>query len=179
MKFIRMIIIALLIVVVGFAINEYVIKDIIYPIKYNNIIEKVAKEYNIDKYLICAIIKVESNFNEKAVSSSGAKGLMQIMDNTAVEVGNILQIDNFETDMLYNPEINIQIGVKYFSMLYNKYEDNRLALIAYNAGQGNLDSWIKEEKVTDEQSCYNLPFKETTAYWQKVMREYNIYSMLY
>lgn len=179
MKFIRMIIIALVIVVVIFAINEYIIKDIIYPIKYKETIEKVSKEYNIDKYLIYSIIKVESDFNENAVSSSGAKGLMQIMDNTAIEVGKKLEIDKFNVDMLYTPEINIQIGVKYFSILYNKYEDNILALIAYNAGQGNLDSWIKDQKVTDEQSYYNLPFKETTVYWQKVMREYKIYSMLY
>ena len=70
------------------------------------------------------IIKVESDFDKNATSNSGAKGLMQLMDSTAQELAKELNIENFNSSMLYDPEINIMLGSKYFDKLLSKYNEN-------------------------------------------------------
>lgn len=151
--------------------------NILYPIKYSEYIEKYAGEYHIDKNLVYAIIKQESNFNEKAISSKGAVGLMQIMNKTANEVVERTDIDEVN---LYDPEINIQIGVKYFSELIDKYDNEKMAIIAYNAGTGNVDKWIKEDIISrNGENLENVPFKETNMYLRKVLKNYEIYNKLY
>ena len=92
-----------------------------YPIKYSEYVEKYAKENEIDPLLVYAIIKVESNYNPNSKSKSNAIGLMQLMEKTAEEQVKFLNIDyNGEQD-LYDPEKNIQIGVKYFKNLMGYY----------------------------------------------------------
>ena len=78
-------IIVLIIIVVLLINSDYILKKI-YKIKYQEYVEKYSEEYLVDPYLIYAIIKAESNFNEGALSNKGAIGLMQLMDNTAKEV---------------------------------------------------------------------------------------------
>lgn len=167
-----------MICIVMFTLN-YFIKEKIYIKPYNEFVKDISQEYNIEENLIYAIIKVESKFKEDATSSAQAKGLMQVVDSTAQEMSEKIGMINFEPNMLYQPQVNIEIGTKYFSTLVNKYDDVILALIAYNAGQGNLDKWMRNGQVTDVASYYNLPYSETTAYWQKVMREYNAYNKIY
>lgn len=170
-------VIAICAVMYGF---DYFVKNKVYIKPYNDIVKEVSNKYDVDENLIYAIIKVESKFNQNVVSSANAKGLMQIIDDTGEEMGQKIGIINFEPNMLYEPDINIELGTKYFKTLYDKYDGNiTLALIAYNAGQGNLDRWISEGLVTDQQSYYNLPYNETTVYWQKVLREYNAYNTIY
>lgn len=91
-----------------------------------------AEAYNIDEELIRAVIQVESGWNPRAVSSKGALGLMQLMPGTA----NMLGVDD-----PFDPEQNIEGGVKYLSDLTDKYNgDVEKALAAYNAGPGRIDS---------------------------------------
>lgn len=180
MKLLKKIIIFLLLLIIFALIGSLGLKNYVYSKPYSDIVQDVSRKYDIDENLIYAMIKVESNFQPNAISRAQAKGLMQIIDETAVEISNRLKIEDFTVDMLYDPKINIEIGTKYFSTLLNKYENNEiLALIAYNAGQGNLDKWISDGKVKGEESYTNLPYAETTVYWQKVMREYNVYNKLY
>ena len=73
-------------------IDDIIMKKL-YPLKYSEYVEKYAKEYNIDKYMVYAIIKAESNFNENAKSSSDAIGLMQIMEITAIETARKMDLD--------------------------------------------------------------------------------------
>ncbi len=94
--------------------------------KYDGIIENKAIKYSIPKKLIKSIIKQESNFNSKAVSIKGAKGLMQLMPQTA----DLLGVRN-----IFNPEENIEAGVKYLRTMLNRFNgDITKALAAYNAG---------------------------------------------
>lgn len=158
---------------------NYFVKNKVYIKPYNDVVKEIAYKYQIEENMIYAMIKVESKFNQNVVSKAHAKGLMQIVDSTAMEVSEKIGIENFSPSMLYEPDVNIEIGTKYFKMLLDKYDDVRLALIAYNAGQGNVDKWINNGDISDEQSYYNLPYKETTVYWQKVLREYNAYKRIY
>lgn len=151
--------------------------NFLYPIKYSEYIDKYACEYNIDKNLVYAIIKQESNFNEKAISPKGAVGLMQVMNRTANDVVKRIDIDKVN---LYDPEINIHIGVKYFSELIEKYNDEKMAIIAYNAGTGNVDKWIQENIISENgENLEKVPFRETNMYLRKVLKNYEIYNKLY
>lgn len=159
-------------------LDKIVMKKI-YPLKYIEYVEKYAKEYDIDKYLVYAIIKAESNFEEDAKSASNAVGLMQIMEATAVETADKMDLNITEED-LFNPELNIKIGLKYFTSLLEKYNNYNLAIIAYNAGIGNVDKWIQEGTIkADGSDIENVPFKETNNYVRKILRDYEIYKELY
>lgn len=160
-------------------IDDIIMKKL-YPLKYSEYVEKYAKEYNIDKYMVYAIIKAESNFNENAKSSSDAIGLMQIMEITAIETARKMDLEVTEED-LFKPDLNINIGLKYFTYLLSQYDNNYpLAIIAYNAGMGNVDAWIKDGTIKEDGTdIENVPFKETNNYVRKILRDYEIYKELY
>lgn len=173
-------IIIVIIILLGLLGCICLVKNIIYQKKYVNIVSTMSDKYEIDENLIYAVIKTESNFDENAISKANAKGLMQIVDDTAIEISKKIGIDNFNVDMLYNPEINIEIGTYYMKELYDKYQNRIIAIIAYNAGQGNVDKWLEEGIITKDNNTFsNIPYKETATYWKKVLREYNIYNTLY
>lgn len=145
----------------------------VYKKDYSEYVEKYAKQYNIDEKLIYAIIKNESNFNKDAISPVGAKGLMQVMEGTAYDVAKELEVNNYD---LLLPEDNIKIGIKYFSDLLEKYGEMSLALAAYNAGFGKVDSWINAGIIKSDGTDYeNIPYKETNMYVRKILRDYDIY----
>ena len=153
----------------------------LYPKEYSEYIEKYAKEYNIDSLWIYSIIKAESNFKINAKSNSNAIGLMQIMLSTAKEIGSEI---NFEEDIteekLFEPEINIQIGTAYFKILLDKYNNYNLALIAYNAGMGNLDKWLEQGIIDAKgENLEAIPFQETKNYVKKILQNYKVYSEIY
>ena len=125
--------------------------------KYQPEIWKASQRYGVDYNLVKAVIKAESNFNPKAVSRAGAKGLMQLMPQTA----NLLQVNDS-----FHPEENIDGGVRYLRYLMNLYNDNlQLALAAYNAGEGAV---YKYRGIP--------PYQETQTYVQRVLRYYEQYS---
>lgn len=168
----------LIIIFSGFTI---ILKQI-YPKKYENIVKTYAQKYQVDELLIYAIIKAESNFKEEVVSNSGAIGLMQIMESTAEEIANELNIEDFTgIEDLKNIETNIEFGVKYFSDLLKEYDNNYLlALAAYNAGKGNVIKWINNGIIkSDGSDIENIPFKETNIYVRKIVRDYEIYQKIY
>ena len=157
-KFIKamiIIIIALAIIFVLFKIvrvQNIALKKI-YPTKYNEYVEKYSKENNVDKYMIYAIIKAESNFKSDVKSNSNAIGLMQLLENTAVEMSNSIKKDEITEKSLYDPEMNIKLGISYYSYLLKHYRGNNiLALTAYNAGMGNVDNWIKKGVIKSDGS---------------------------
>ncbi len=93
----------------------------IYPLHYYDLIEKYATEYEVDPYLVLAIIKNESKFNPDAVSKKDAKGLMQIAPITGKWACEKLEIPDYTEDMLFEPELNIRIGVWYLNVLKQEF----------------------------------------------------------
>jgi soluble lytic murein transglycosylase-like protein len=125
-------------------------------VKYDTLIAAAAERHKVDYALIKAIIKAESNFDHRAVSPKGAQGLMQLMPRTA----SSLQVrDSFE------PEDNIEGGVRYLRYLINVYDGHLpLALAAYNAG---------EKAVARHRGI--PPFAETRTYVHRVLDHYERY----
>ena len=152
----------------------------LYPKKYEEYVYKYSDELNIDPMLTFAIIKTESNFDEKIESKSGAIGLMQLMENTAEEQAERLNIQ-YSKEMLYNPEMNLKLGLNYFNTLLDYFNQNYiLAFTAYNAGLGNVQKWIKEGTIKEDGTdIENIPFKETNMYVRKIINNYEIYKDLY
>ena len=141
----------------------------------NEYVNKYAEEYGVEKNLVYALIKAESNFNPKAISHQNANGLMQLMYPTAEELANKCQIKLTKENIL-DPDININLGTQYIAILLDKYECVELALAAYNAGSGNVDKWIKKGIIkSDGSNIENIPYKETNMYVRKIMRDYEIY----
>lgn len=180
MKKIGVLLIIILIVVLGYFFNRETILKKFYKTEYSEYVEKYAKENNVDPLLVYAVIKAESNFKEGALSSKGACGLMQLMDNTAKEVAvnKVMEYESGST--LYSPEKNISLGVTYYASLKAQFGNDRVALAAYNAGSGNVSEWIKKGIIkADGSDIENIPYKETNMYVRKILKDYKIYKKLY
>ncbi len=155
------------------------IKKKVYPLRYEKYVEKYAKEYGLDKYLVYAIIKTESGFDCEDVSRKGAVGLMQIMPSTAGEAAEKMGMKDYNTGMLKEPETNIRIGCYYLNYLIDKYSgDIDTAVAAYNAGHGNVDKWLAYEKK-EHLKIEDIPFGETKKYVVKVRETCKKYKKLY
>ena len=117
----------------------------------DSLVRMHSKKWNLDPALVKAVIRAESNFKSRAVSSAGAKGLMQLMPATAKQLG----VEN-----VYDPSENIGGGVRYLNQMLKKFDgDERLALAAYNAG---VDAVLKYGGVP--------PYKETRIYVSRVLK---------
>lgn len=158
------------------------IQKIIYKKEYSEYVQKYALEYNVDENLIYAVIKAESNFKVDAKSSKDAIGLMQLMESTAMDILRQINITISEDELeekLKEPDININLGTKYLSILLEKYQNVELAVTAYNAGIGTVDNWIEKGIIKNDGSdIENVPYKETNNYVRKILRDYKIYSNL-
>ncbi|WP_238988806.1 lytic transglycosylase domain-containing protein [Calorimonas adulescens] len=156
------------------------VQKMIYPTKYMDIVERYAVEYGIDPYLVLAVIKAESNFNPEAKSSKGAIGLMQIQPDTGKWIAENLGIENYNEDLLYNPEVNIRFGCWYINNLNSEFKDPVLVFAAYNAGRGNVQKWLNDKEYSDDgEKLKSIPFKETRDYVDKIIRNYHIFTRLY
>ena len=173
--------IIILVVVLKVANVKRIILRKMYVKDYSEYVYEYATEYNVDPLLVFAVIKSESNFKEKAISASNAIGLMQLMGNTAIETAEKIDEKITSEEELYNPELNIKIGVKYLSELLERYNGNLgIALAAYNAGIGNVTEWIQKGIIKkDGSDIENIPFKETNNYVRKILRDYEIYREIY
>jgi soluble lytic murein transglycosylase len=138
-----------------------------YPLRYSEYVAVHARENDLDPALLAAVIYSESKFDAQARSKSGALGLMQLTPTTARGIAIRTGGSAFRTADLYDPEINIRYGSWYLHNLFQKYRNERLVLAAYNAGQGNVDSWLR----------HNLPvqFAETRAYVARVEHLKHVY----
>src|SRR5438270_14067465 len=138
-----------------------------YPLHYEAIVRGHARNYDLDPALLAAVIYQESKFHADAKSDSGAIGLMQLLPSTAHGIALHTGGSRFRTEDLYNPEINVRYGAWYLRHLLDRYDDERTALAAYNAGQENVDRWLARGS--------GIRYAETRAYVARVEKLKGIY----
>ncbi len=142
-----------------------------YPLEYEQIVVGHAENYDLQPHLLAAVIYQESKFDADAVSESGAVGLMQLLPATAQGIADRTGGSGWHERDLVDPELNVRYGSWYLRHLLDKYENEELALAAYNAGQANVDRWREEGG--------GIQFPETRHYVQRVQELKAIYERAY
>lgn len=166
----------LVVALVGFA--AYVLETeprwyerVRYPLRYEEIVKGHAENYQLEPQLVAAVIYQESKFDPDARSSSGAVGLMQLLPETGQGIADRTGGKNWQPEDLLTPELNIRYGSWYLRHLLDKYDDESLALAAYNAGQTNVDEWRR--------NGVGIQFDETRHYVERVQELKRMYAEAY
>lgn len=155
-----------------------VLRSALYPLAYEDVILACCDEYGVPISLACAVIRQESRFRANAVSHADACGLMQLTEPTFRELSVRLGMSPSENIM--SPYHNLRCGVYYLRSLYDRYGIWETALAAYNAGMGNVDEWLQNPRYTaDGKTLHTIPYGETAAYVQDVMKTKEIYHTFY
>lgn len=152
--------------------------EIRFPVEHSQEARHHVQDRSADLTWVMGIIRQESAFNERAVSPTGARGLMQLMPGTAKEVAGQLKINAPKESELHNPQLNIRLGSAYLDRMYRHLDHNSmLATAAYNAGPGRVKSWLPEESpVSADIWVERIPFNETREYVKRVLTYAIIYS---
>lgn len=153
-----------------------------YPQAFWESIVLHADKNKQDPYFIAAIIKEESQFRPYALSSAGARGLMQVMPATGEWVARKKKISGFDREKLYDADTAINIGTSYISYLMERFEnDPLLVAAAYNAGPEAVEGWITPKGNYEDRDLFveMIPYAETRRYVKKVLRNYEEYKRIY
>ena len=154
-----------------------------YPIKYTGHIVNSASEFNLSPPLIAAVIMNESSYRPEVESGVGARGLMQLMPDTAEWIAHKLRVDNYSFDLLKDPAANIRFGCWYLNYLGSLFNNDPLCVIcAYHAGQGEINGWLANPLYSSDGKTLNyaaLPEGPTKQYAGRVIRDYGIYKAKY
>jgi len=151
-----------------------------FPLRYREAVAEQAHRTGLDAAWIYAVLRQESAFDPKAVSSAGARGLMQLMPATARELLRDLERDPGQalasgTD-LHDPELNIALGTRYLARVQRRFGGHpALAAAAYNAGPGTVARWLPERPVEADLWIATIPYPETRAYVRRVLAYRLIY----
>lgn len=184
-RHIRAIVILILAVITIALIWQPIYKNVFlktaYPQKYTQYVEEYAKATDLDESLVYAVMKNESSFNPEAQSGVGAKGLMQITPETFDWAMNKLSEDGKYTESdLFTPEVNVRYGTYILSNLLKEFDNEKTALAAYHAGRTNVKKWLADERYSkDGKTLYDIPFKDTKIYVERVEKAKKIYRELY
>lgn len=151
-----------------------------YPIEYYDYVEENSERYNVEKELILAVIKSESNFRQNAESNAGAIGLMQVMPETFdwLQTHNLMPY--LDVGHLKDPETNVKYGTYLLSILKKRYNNIEEVICAYNAGIGTVDKWLKDKRYSyDGRSLIKIPYPDTDIYVKNVLECLKMYKNLY
>ena len=153
-----------------FGPGEDALKEITLPLRHEDIIRQQARDKDLDPALIAAVIYQESKFRDQT-SHAGARGLMQITPETAEFIAKRSGGTAFSQEDLATPQINISYGSYYLRYLLDRYDgDIQLALAAYNAGETNVDRWVREAGGPEDfDRGGDIPFPETRHYVDNVL----------
>jgi len=154
-----------------------------HPLLYADYIHDYAGVYELDPALVSAVILSESSFDPMAESRLGARGLMQLMPETAEWVAHKLGEDDasYTFDRLYDPEVAIRYGCWYLGYLSRRFDGDATKIIcAYHAGQGNVDAWLKNPQYSkDGMTLDVIPYDNTATYCSRVLKARDVYRKYY
>jgi soluble lytic murein transglycosylase len=152
-----------------------------FPLPYRKSLEEYCRAQMLDPYLMAALIRQESEFNPNAVSRANARGLAQVMPATGRQLSRKLGIPRFRTAMLFTPDTNLKLGTYYLKELSDELQGKWEATLAsYNAGKSHVTTWLAAGNYREPaEFVESIPFNETRAYVQSVLRNAEVYRKLY
>jgi len=153
---------------------------VIFPWPWRELIEAEAREFDVDPYLLAAIIRQESGFRHAVTSRAGARGLMQLMPGTAAQTASRLGVP-WRERLLTTPDANLHVGTAHLAMLLRRYRGAVVtALAAYNAGGRPADRWARLPDARDPfWFVEGITYPETRGYVRSVVRNRALYEALY
>jgi len=153
----------------------------LYPHAFADIVLREATARDVDPYLVYSLIRQESLFNQRAVSPASAYGLMQLILPTARRMAPKAGMRSVDVDDLFQPEINVKLGVVYLAELARRFDDNKaLVLASYNAGETAAQRWKDRlEGLELDEFIERISYRETRGYVKKILRNYRNYRRLY
>ena len=145
------------------------IQDASHPVKYEEIVEKYASQYNVPEYIVYAVINTESKFDPNSKSSDGALGLMQMTPDTFKYIASDEHLDeDTEFESLTDPETSIRFGAYYLRYLFNEFKNWSAAYAAYDAGEAQVREWLSDPTYSkDGETLKKIPLAETKKYVSK------------
>ena len=168
-----------LVAVLAFPRLHRMVQEFRNPLHYETYIYHYSAEFGLDPYLVMGVIRAESSFRSDVVSPAGARGLMQIMPATGAEQAQRKGIA-YHDDYLFDPAYNIRMGTYYLARLLHMFPAQDTAIAAYNAGMGNVYSWLGDPMYSDDGvNLHTIPYTETRYYVIRVNRYMEIYRTLY
>jgi soluble lytic murein transglycosylase len=152
-----------------------------YPLPWRSNLEQLARERDLDPFIVAGLIRQESEFDAGAISRSNARGLMQVMPGTGRFLSAKIGLTHFSTAMLHMPEVNLNFGTYYMRNLLNELDQSwEYMLAAYNAGKSRVDKWRTWYDYREPaEFVESIPFEETRNYVQVVLRNADFYRRLY
>lgn len=158
------------------------VEEMAYPRTYAALVQQYAAEYGVDENKVYAIIRTESGFKPEAESKVGARGLMQITDETFLWIkSKIAPGEEITFDDLFDPAVNIRFGTYLLATCLARYDgDFSTAAAAYHSGMGLVDSLLqKAEYSADGKTLTAFPYEQMNLYVHKVNKNYQKYLALY
>ncbi|HEY0306131.1 MAG TPA: lytic transglycosylase domain-containing protein, partial [Longimicrobiales bacterium] len=154
---------------------------ILYPLPYQDTIEREARRHGLDPFFVAALMRQESWFNPQAVSGANAVGLMQVVPSTGRALARGENVGNVTAETLKDPEINIRLGTKFLADLMRTWQSRTDAVLAaYNAGPTRMERWRRfPEFAQPDLFVERIPFEETRDYVRVVRVNTTIYHALY
>ena len=154
-----------------------------FPLDYRDILEVQAQTFNLNPAFVAAIVRNESSFQPMEVSRVGARGLMQLMPDTAEWIAHKLKVESYHFDRMWDPESNVRFGCWYLNYLSSLFQGDPVCVAcAYHAGQGTVTSWLSDPLISEDGvtlSLARLPDGPTKTYAGRVTKAYGIYQDLY
>ncbi|PYP87903.1 MAG: lytic transglycosylase [Candidatus Angelobacter sp. Gp1-AA117] len=153
----------------------------LFPRPYWEDLKKHSLLNQLDPFLVASLIRQESEFNPAAYSRANAMGLMQLLPTVGKGMAKEVKLRGFSNTELFVPNINLQLGTRYFKRMVDHYNGQvEYALAAYNAGEDRVDEWRKANNFKDvEEFVESIPFTETREYVQAIKRNAVLYKLLY
>ncbi|HEX6163723.1 MAG TPA: transglycosylase SLT domain-containing protein [Vicinamibacterales bacterium] len=156
------------------------ILKVIFPVDFWPLLQKYAKQRNLDPFVVAALVAQESNFDPVVVSHANAYGLMQILPSTGRSYARKLGVRPFSTRRLKEAEVNVRLGTQIFADEIRKYGGVHFALAAYNAGGSRVLAWQREKPgLPQDEFIDDIPFPETQNYVKRILGTAEDYRYLY
>jgi len=141
-----------------------------FPLPYRATLEKYSGQRELDPFFVAALIRQESEFNPRAVSRARAYGLTQVLPSTGRQISRKAGVRGFRTAMLYEPDVNVNMGTYYLRAMIDDLDGHtEAALAAYNAGKSRASAWLTWAEFREPaEFVETIPFTETRNYVMRV-----------